>query len=151
MLILPRFQPSCGAAAGKLMNTVLVDLTYLVAGIALIATLLAIAFPRRPLLGVSQHWGLQLWQLGLLGMIGGIQLQDWIAIALSGTAAVYWSWRLWRRKPAPETMDGAPLLRLVSANLLHQNSAFDRTLQAISALGADVIVLCEVTPEMRER
>jgi endonuclease/exonuclease/phosphatase (EEP) superfamily protein YafD len=133
------------------MNTVLVVLTHVTAGFVVIATLLALAFPRRPLLGVSQHWGLQLWQLALLGAIGGFLVQAWIAIALSGASAVYWSWRLWRRKPAAEVADGAPLLRLVSANLLHRNSAFDRTLQVISALNADVVVLCEATAAARQR
>jgi endonuclease/exonuclease/phosphatase (EEP) superfamily protein YafD len=133
------------------MNSFLVAPSYTVAGFAVIATLLAIAFPRRPLLGVPQHWGLQLWQLALLGAIGGFLVQAWIAIALSGAVAIYWSWRLWRRKPPLEGADGTPLLRLVSANLLHQNNAFDRTLQAISTLGADVAVLCEVTLEARER
>jgi endonuclease/exonuclease/phosphatase (EEP) superfamily protein YafD len=133
------------------MNTALPALTYMVAGFTVVATLLAIAFPRRPLLGVPQHWGLQLWQLGLLGAIAGILLQQWIAIVLSGAAAIYWSWRLWRRRSASEAADGDPLLRLVSANLLYDNSAFDRTLQVISALSADVIVLCEVTLEARQR
>jgi endonuclease/exonuclease/phosphatase (EEP) superfamily protein YafD len=133
------------------MNSVLLVSTYVIAGFVLIATLLAIAFPRRPLLGVSQHWGLQLWQLALLGAIGGFEAQAWIAVVLSGTSAAYWSWRLWRRKPAPEVTEGAPLLRLVSANLLHANQAFERALQVISALDADVIVLCEATAAARER
>ena len=42
-----------------------------------------------------------------------------------------------------------PLLRLVSANLLYENLDFERTLQGLAALDADVLVLCEVTPEAR--
>lgn len=133
------------------MNSVLTFLLYLLAGFVALATALAILFPRRPLLGVSQHWGLQLWQLALLGAIAGILLLDAIAIALSAAAALYWSWRLWPRRPPPAAAKAEPLLRVVAANLLHQNVDFARTLQAIGAIGADVIALCEVTEEMRGR
>jgi endonuclease/exonuclease/phosphatase (EEP) superfamily protein YafD len=133
------------------MSSVLSLFLHLLVAFVAVATLLAILFPRRPLLGVSQHWGLQLWQLDLVALIGGILLADWIAAALSALAAIYWSWRLWPRKaPSTETGD-TELLRLVSANLLHQNVDFDRAIQDIAAIDADVIVLCEVTPEARER
>jgi len=133
------------------MDTVLAALVNLAAGFVFVASLLAILFPRRPLLGVSQHWGLQLWQLALLGAIAGIWLLDAAAIALSAAAALYWSWRLWPRRPPPVAAKAEPLLRVVSANLLHQNVDFARTVQAIAAVGADVIVMCEVTEEMRDR
>jgi endonuclease/exonuclease/phosphatase (EEP) superfamily protein YafD len=133
------------------MNSVLLLLLHLLAAFIAVASLLAILFPRRPLLGVAQHWGLQLWQLGLIALMGGILLGDPVAIPLSATVALYWSWRLWRRKAPAETSGSAPLLRLVSANLLHQNVDFERTLQGIAAIGADVVVLSEVTPEARER
>jgi endonuclease/exonuclease/phosphatase (EEP) superfamily protein YafD len=131
------------------MNTVLIIVLYLLAAFVALATVLAILFPRRPLLGMAQHWGLQLWQLGLLGAIGGILARDWIAIALGAAPALYWSWRLWPRRPAASLSDGEPLLRIASANLLYKNRRFERTLQKIAQLGADVLVLCEVTPEMR--
>ncbi|HEX6120180.1 MAG TPA: hypothetical protein VFZ03_12100, partial [Dongiaceae bacterium] len=76
-------------------------LLYLLAAFVAAATVLAILFPRRPLLGIAQHWGLQLWQLGLLGAIGGILAREPAAIALSAAAALYWSWRLWPRPVAP--------------------------------------------------
>ena len=132
------------------MDTVLI-LLYLLAAFVALATVLAILFPRRPLLGIAQHWGLQLWQLGLLGAIVGILARDWTTIALGAAPALYWSWRLWPRRPAAGTSDGEALLRLASANLLYKNRRFERTLQKIAQLGADVLVLCEVTPEMRAR
>ena len=134
------------------MNTILTFLLYLLAAFVVVATLLAILFPRRPLLGIAQHWGLQLWQLGLLGAIGGILAQDWAAIALSAAAALYWNWRLWPRRATPPVGDDdAAMLRLISANLLYKTRNFERSLQKIAVSGADIVVLCEVTPEMRER
>jgi len=133
------------------MNSALLLLLHLLTAFVAATTLLAILFPRRPLLGVSQHWGLQLWQLALIALIGCILLTDWIAVALSAAAALYWSWRLWPRQASASAAECAPLLRLVSANLLHQNVDFERTLDSIGSLDADVIVLCEVTPEARKR
>src|SRR4051812_21037065 len=115
------------------MNSILLLLLHLLAVFVAGVTLLALLFPRRPLLGVAQHWGLQLWQLGLLALIGGILLADGIAIALSAAVALYWSWRLWRREPPPDGADSTPLLRLASANLLYENVDFDRMLQGIAA------------------
>jgi endonuclease/exonuclease/phosphatase (EEP) superfamily protein YafD len=132
------------------MTSVLLLLLHLLAVFLAVATLLAILFPRRPLLGVPQHWGLQLWQLGLAAAIGGFLLVDWIAVAVSAGVAAYWSWRLWpRRAPRPSGDEAKPLLRLVSANLLFEALDFERTLQGLAALEADVLVLCEVTAEMR--
>ena len=133
------------------MNSVLAILLHLLVAFVAAATLLPIIFPRRPVLGVSQHWGLQLWQLSLIALIAGFLLPDWIAVALSAAVALYWSWRLWRRKSPPIATEDPPFLRLVSANLLYQNTDFGRTLQAIEAVDADVIVLCEATSEARER
>jgi endonuclease/exonuclease/phosphatase (EEP) superfamily protein YafD len=126
-------------------------LLHLLVAFLAVATTLAILFPRRPVLGVSQHWGLQLWQIGLIGAIAGLLLMDWRAVAVSAAVAGYWSWRLWprRRPPAADQEPATPLLRLVSANLLYENPDFERTLQGLAALKADVLVLCEVTPEAR--
>ena len=57
------------------MIWVLLLLQLLVAFLA-VATLLAILFPRRPLLGVPQHWGLQLWQLALAALIGSLLMGE---------------------------------------------------------------------------
>src|ERR671924_500145 len=103
------------------MNSVLIALLHPLAVFVAGATLLAILFPRRPVLGIPQHWGLQLWQLGLIGLIGGILLLDRAAVVLCLLCAAYWSWRLWPRRAPEKTPDSEPLLRLVSANLLHQN------------------------------
>lgn len=131
------------------MTSFLLLLLHLLVAFLAVATLLAILFPRRPLLGVPQHWGLQLWQLGLVAAIGGILLTDWIAVALSAAVAAYWSWRLWPRRATRANGEAKPLLRLVSANLLYENRDVERTLQGLAALEADVLVLCEVTPDMR--
>lgn len=133
------------------MNSILPLLLHLLVAFLAVATWLAILFPRRPVLGVSQHWGLQLWQLGLLAAIGALLLADWMAVALSAAVAGYWSWRLWplRAARAAAEQEAAPLLRLVSANFLYKNLGFERTLQGLAALDADVLVLCEVTPEVR--
>src|SRR4051794_28583953 len=106
------------------MNSVLTFFLYLLVGFVALTTVLAVLFPRRPLLGVSQHWGLQLWQLALLGAIAGIWLLDAAVIALSAAAALYWSWRLWPRRPPPVAAKAEPLLRVVSANLLYENADF---------------------------
>jgi endonuclease/exonuclease/phosphatase (EEP) superfamily protein YafD len=131
------------------MNSILLLGLHLLVAFLAVASLLAVLFPRRPLLGVSQHWGLQLWQLGLIALIGSLLLSDWLAVALSLIVAAYWSWRLWPRKPAPAVKEGTPLLRLASANLLYRNVEFARMVNGMNAIDADVLVLCEVTPETR--
>jgi endonuclease/exonuclease/phosphatase (EEP) superfamily protein YafD len=131
------------------MIWVLLLVLHLLVAFLSVATLLAILFPRRPLLGVPQHWGLQLWQLALISLIASILLSDWLAVGLSGAVALYWSWRLWPRRPSPDIKAGEPILRLASANLLYQNLDFERTLRGIAALEADVMVLCEVTQDAR--
>jgi endonuclease/exonuclease/phosphatase (EEP) superfamily protein YafD len=133
------------------MNSVPLLLLHLLAAFLAVATALAILFPRRPVLGVPQHWGLQLWQLSLIGAIGGVLLIDWRTVALSAVIAGYWTWRLWPRRAPRDAAEQAatPLLRLVAANLLYKNLGFERTLQGLAALDADVLVLCEVTPEAR--
>ncbi|HET6161153.1 MAG TPA: endonuclease/exonuclease/phosphatase family protein [Dongiaceae bacterium] len=133
------------------MNSFVVHLLHLLLAFIVVATLLAILFPRRPLLGVSQHWGLQLWQLSLLALIGALLLPDWIAVVPAAAVALYWSWRLWPQKAPASAAEDNDLLRLVSANLLHQNVAFERTMEGIASLDADVVVLCEATPEARAR
>src|SRR5262245_55849195 len=112
------------------MTFFLAILAYLTAAFVLAASLLALLFPRRPLLGVPQHWGLQLWQLALIALIVGFLLLDWLMIGLSGVTVAYWSWRLWPRKPPKGGAEAAPLLRLVSANLLYQNTDHDRILDS---------------------
>src|SRR5512145_2874006 len=109
-----------------MMYSILLLFLHLLAAFLAVATLLAVLFPRRPLLGVSQHWGLQLWQLGLIAMALSLVLADWIAAALSAVVAAYWSWRLWPRKAAAEGAEAEPLLRIVAANLLHENTDFER-------------------------
>jgi endonuclease/exonuclease/phosphatase (EEP) superfamily protein YafD len=131
------------------MNSVVLLLHLLVAFLV-VATALAILFPRRPVLGVPQHWGLQLWQLSLIGAIAGLLLIDWWAVALSAAVGAYWSWRLWPRR-APREAAATPLLRIASANLLYENVDFERILPGLSTLEADVLVVCEVTPEARQR
>ena len=131
------------------MAWILLRLLHLLVAFLSGATLLAILCPRRPLLGVPQHWGLQLWQLALIALIGSLLLGDWFAAAVSAAVAFYWSWRLWPRRPAPEISMGEPLLRLVSANLLYSNLDFDRVSQGLLDLEADVMVLCEVTEDAR--
>jgi len=134
------------------MTSVLPLLLHLLVAFLAVATALAILFPRRPLLGVPQHWGLQLWQLSLVAAIGGLVLADWRALALSAAVAGYWSSRLWpRRGPRNATGEATPLLRIASANLLFENVDFDRILPGLAALEADVLVVCEVTPEARQR
>ena len=126
-------------------------LLHLLVAFIAVASLLAILFPRRPVIGVAQHWGLQLWQLALIALIGGILLGDQIAVSVSLAVACYWSWRLWPRKPLPDLAQGEPMLRLAAANLLYKNIDFERMVDGVAEFDADVIVLVEVTPEGRER
>src|SRR5690349_23004033 len=119
------------------MAWVLVNLLHLLVAFLSVATLLAILCPQRPVLGIPQHWGLQLWQLALIALIGSLLLSDWFAAAVSLAVAFYWSWRLWPRKPEPGINTGEPLLRLVSANLLYSNLEFDRKSEGLLDLEAD--------------
>ena len=89
----------------KAMNSVLPLLLHLLVAFLAVATLLAILFPRRPVVGVPQHWGLQLWQLSLIAVIAGLLLADWRAVALSAAVAAYWTWRLWPRRAPREAAD----------------------------------------------
>jgi endonuclease/exonuclease/phosphatase (EEP) superfamily protein YafD len=130
------------------LTAALQALTYLLAGFLLAASALAMTFPRRPILGMPQHWGLQLWWLALLGMLPALWLRDWIALALCAAIAGYWSLRLFRKRPAEGAQD-APLLRIAFANLLHENTDYARAVAAIGAIEADVVVLCETTPDAR--
>lgn len=123
-------------------------LTYALAAFLAVTALLAIACPRRPILGMPQHWGLQLWWLGLLGMLPALWLRDWSALAVCALVAGYWTPRLFRKRPEERAQD-APLLRIVFANLLHENTAHARGVAAIGAIDADVVVLCETTPAAR--
>lgn len=124
-------------------------LTSLLAGFLLVASALAITFPRRPILGMPQHWGLQLWWLALLGALPALWLRDWVVFAICAAIAGYWSLRLFRKRPGDDAQQDAPLLRIVFANLLHENTDYVRAVTAIGAIDADVVVLCETTPDGR--
>ncbi len=130
------------------LTAALQALTYLLAGFLLAASALAIVFPRRPILGMPQHWGLQLWWLALLGALPALWLRDWAALAICAAVVGYWSLRLFRKRPDENARD-APLLRIVFANLLHGNADHARGVAAVAAMAADVVVLCETTPAAR--
>jgi endonuclease/exonuclease/phosphatase (EEP) superfamily protein YafD len=132
------------ACMGHLIVAFLVLLTAFLA----IATLLAILFPRAPLLGVSQHWGLQLWWLSLLAAIIEIAIGAWWMAIPAIAATLYWGVRLFGRRRV-RMQGGRAMLRIVSANLLHTNTDYDRAVRALSALDAGVVVTCEVTPQAR--
>jgi endonuclease/exonuclease/phosphatase (EEP) superfamily protein YafD len=130
------------------LTAALLALTYLLTGFLLATTALAIAFPRRPVLGMPQHWGLQLWWLALLGALPALWLREWTAFAICAVVAAYWTPRLFRKRTG-EDADAAPLLRIVFANLLHENTGHARGVARIAAIEADVVILCETTPEAR--
>jgi endonuclease/exonuclease/phosphatase (EEP) superfamily protein YafD len=125
----------------------------ILAGFVLAATVLAILCETRPFFGMTQHWGLQLWWLALIGAGGGAWLGiRWAAFAC-GISALYWSLRIWLPRFAANdtpTEPAAPLLRLMSANLLYINTRADLP-DRLRAAAADVIVLIEVTPDCRDR
>lgn len=123
--------------------------TYGLAAFVLAATLVAILFAWRPLLGVAQNWGLQLWWLALLCAIVAASVAAWPAALACLCCALYWSLRVFRRRVAPPA--ASPLLRLVSANVAHFNRDHDRMLTALAACDADVIALVEVTGACRDR
>jgi endonuclease/exonuclease/phosphatase (EEP) superfamily protein YafD len=131
------------------LTIALLALTYLLAAFLLAASALAIVFPRRPILGVSQHWGLQLWWLALLGALPALWLREWAAFAICAAVAAYWSRRLFRQQPGSDAPESTALLRIVFANLLHANGDHPRAVRAIMAIAADVVVLCETTPAAR--
>lgn len=113
------------------------------------ASSLAILFPSRPLIGVPQHWGLQLWWLGLLGAALALWLGSWTAFAGCAFSATYWSWRIFARKRKPRPKAN-PLMRLASANLAHFSLRHDDAMRVLAKCGADVIALIESTPVSRE-
>ncbi len=122
---------------------------YGLAGFVFAATLSAILFATRPLAGVAQHWGLQLWWLALLAILAAAAVGGWPAYIPCLCCALYWSQRIFRRpRPVPAAQ---PLLRLASANVAHFNRDFDRVLAALAASAPDVIALVEVTPACRDR
>lgn len=127
--------------------------SWVLVGFVAAATASAILFPRRPLLGVAQHWGLQLWWLALLGLAAALTLQLWPAAILGAGAAGYWSLRLFAdpRRARRAQPRATPLLRLASANLAHFNGDLDRMVAGLAACAADVIALVEVTPAARDR
>lgn len=127
----------------------LLALTCALTGFLLLATLFAIAFPRRPALGIPQHWGLQLWWLALLGALPALWLRDWVAFVICAAVAGYWSLRLFKMRSGEPSQGDAPPLRIVFANLLHGNSDHARAVQAIAAMQPDIVALCETTPEAR--
>lgn len=129
---------------------------WVLAGFVAVASLSAILFAQRPLLGVAQHWGLQLWWLALLGGGAAAWLEAWPAFAACALCAAGWSLRLFRRPAsaraaAANAATAEPLLRLMVANLHYSNRDYDRIRAAIAASAADVIVLIEATPESRDR
>ena len=130
------------------MGHLIIAFQILLTAFLLVATLLAILFPRRPLLGVSQHWGLQLWWLSLLAALTEFAIGAWWIAILSLAVTLYWSVRLFGR-PRVRASGGRALLRIVSANLLHSNRDYPRAIQALSASEADVVAMCEVTPQAR--
>ncbi|HWA49561.1 MAG TPA: endonuclease/exonuclease/phosphatase family protein [Dongiaceae bacterium] len=130
------------------MTTLLFLLTCALSAFLLAASALAITFPRHPILGMPQHWGLQLWWLALLGALPALWLREWVAFAICAAVVAYWTRRLFRKKPG-EDVEAAPLLRIVFANLLHENTDYARGVAAIAAIAADVVVLCETTPGAR--
>lgn len=131
------------------MTSFLLLLTYALTGFLAVATGIAILFPRRPALGIPQHWGLQLWWLALLGALPALWLRDWVAFAICAAVAGYWSLRLFKTKPGGAEQADVPMLRIVFANLLHGNSDHARAVQAIAAMQPDIVALCETTPEAR--
>ena len=136
--------------------TLLALASHAIALFVAMASLSAILFSERPLLGVAQHWGLQLWWLALLGAALAGALQSWPGFAADAACALYWSLRLFaparKHQAGPPAQSGvAPLLRLVSANLAHFNRDYDRVLAALTACDADVIALVEVTADCRDR
>jgi endonuclease/exonuclease/phosphatase (EEP) superfamily protein YafD len=131
------------------LSIALLALTYALTGFLAVATGIAILFPRRPALGIPQHWGLQLWWLALLGALPALWLRDWAALAICAAIAGYWSLRLFKTKPGGAEQADVPMLRIVFANLLHGNSDHARAVQAIAAMQPDIVALCETTPEAR--
>ena len=134
------------------MNSVLPLLLHLLAAFLAVATVLAILFPRRPVLGVPQHWGLQLWQLSLIG-----------AITRPPADRLDGRWRCRRRSPAigagacgrgaqPPMRRNKRRHRCCASSppiCSTRTSTSSARCKALAALDADVLVLCEVTPEAR--
>lgn len=131
------------------MGHLIVALLVLLTAFLAIATALAILVPRAPLLGVSQHWGLQLWWLSLLAAIVELAIGAWWMAIVAIVVMLYWGVRLFGR-PRVRAKGDRALLRIASANLLFSNTRHQRAVQALSALSADVIAMCEVTPEARK-
>jgi endonuclease/exonuclease/phosphatase (EEP) superfamily protein YafD len=104
-----------------------------------------------PLLGLLQHFAVQLGAASALLLIAALLLRLWRPALLAVLLTVWHGAVLYPFLPFPDTraVEAGPPLKLLSLNLWYENEDHARTIQALLASGADVIATVETTAEWR--
>ncbi|MDQ7249200.1 endonuclease/exonuclease/phosphatase family protein [Dongia sedimenti] len=105
-----------------------------------------------PLLGLFQHFSVQLGAAALLLLVVALAFRMWREAALAVLLTLLHGIRLEPFLPYPEPaalVAGSPL-KVLSLNLWYENEDHMRTVQALLESGADVIATVETTAEWRD-
>jgi endonuclease/exonuclease/phosphatase (EEP) superfamily protein YafD len=105
-----------------------------------------------PLLGLLQHFAVQLGAASVLLLITALVLRMWREVLLAVVLTVWHGITLEPFLPLPEgeaAVAGAPL-KVLSLNLWYENEDHARAIRALLASGADVIATVETTAEWRD-
>jgi endonuclease/exonuclease/phosphatase (EEP) superfamily protein YafD len=105
-----------------------------------------------PLLGLLQHFAVQLGAAAVLLLITALVLRMWREVALALVLALAHGITLEPFLPLPEdkTVEAGPPLKVLSLNLWYENEDHAPTVQALLTSGADVIATVETTAEWRD-
>jgi endonuclease/exonuclease/phosphatase (EEP) superfamily protein YafD len=104
-----------------------------------------------PLLGLFQHFAVQLGAVSLLLLIVALALRMWVELLLAVLLTVWHAVVLFPFLSFSEhdVAAGTPL-KVLSLNLWYENEDHARTIAALEASGADVIATVETTAEWRD-
>ena len=105
-----------------------------------------------PLLGLFQHFAVQIGAVSVLLLIAALLLRLWRWALLALLLTVWHGVVLAPFLPLPESqaVEAGPPLKVLSLNLWYENEDHARTIQALLASGADVIATVETTAEWRD-
>jgi endonuclease/exonuclease/phosphatase (EEP) superfamily protein YafD len=105
-----------------------------------------------PLLGLLQHFAVQLGAASALLLITALVLRMWREVMLALVLTIAHGVTLEPFLPFPEgeAVAAGPPLKILSLNLWYENADHVPTIQALLASGADVIATVETTAEWRD-
>lgn len=117
-----------------------------------VATLAPLFHGTWPLLGLLQHFAVQLGAASALLLIDALVLRMWRA---AGLAVLLTAWHAvvlepFLPFPEPDAAGAAAPLKVLSLNLWYENEDHARAIQALLGSGADVIATVETTAEWRD-